>query len=186
MLLYLCFFIVDEMLLTTDSGNYKLNTFSDKNMCRLFEKFVLEYYRTHHPEFKPCAKQIKWDIVEEESSAKDVLPILQTDVYLSIGDRTLIIDTKYYSKAMQTHHEKKTVHSHNHAQIFQYVVNHDRNHTGRTDGMLLYARTQEEIQPDGNVKLHDGNVLYYRNLDLNQDFDGIKSQLEAFVESYQQ
>lgn len=185
MLLYLCYFIVEEMLLTTESGNYKLNAFSDDRMCRLFEKFVLEYYRAHHPEFKACAKQIKWDIVEEESTAKDILPILQTDVYLSIGDRTLIIDTKYYSKSMQTHLEKKTIHSNNHAQIFQYVVNHDREHTGKTDGMLLYARTQEEIKPDGQVKLHDGNILYYRNLDLNQDFEGIKSQLEAFVKPYQ-
>lgn len=50
-----------------------------------------------------------------------------------------------------------------------------------TDGMLLYAKTQEEIQPDGQMKWHDGNMIYYRNLDLNQDFDGIKQQLENFV-----
>ena len=96
MLLYLCYFIVDNSLLTTEKGSYNLQSFSDERLCRLFEKFVLEYYRTHHPEYKPCAKQIKWNIVEEESSAKDILPFLQTDVYLTIGERTLIIDTKYY------------------------------------------------------------------------------------------
>lgn len=186
MLLYLCFFIVDELLLTTEDGGYRSHSFSDERMCRLFEKFVLEYYLKHHPELKPCARQIKWDIVEDESSAADILPILQTDVYLSIGDRTLIIDTKYYSKSMQSNYEKKTIHSNNHAQIFQYVVNHDKNHTGKTDGMLLYARTQEEIQPHGHVKLSDGNMLYYRSLDLNQDFEGIKKQLEGFVENYPQ
>ena len=47
--------------------------------------------------------------------------------------------------------------------------------------MLLYARTQEEIQPDGHVRLRDGNMLYFRNLDLNQDFEHIKRDLDLFV-----
>lgn len=183
MLLYLCFFIVDDILLTTDEGKYKMFTFSDNRMCRLFEKFVLEYFRTHHPEYKPTARQIEWNIIKDETS-KGILPILQTDVFLTIGERTLIIDTKYYGKTMQSNFEKKTIHSANQNQIFTYVVNHDQTHSGKTDGMLLYAKTQEEIQPNGQVKLHDGNMLYYRNLDLNQDFDGIKQQLEALITPY--
>lgn len=149
-------------------------------MCRLYEKFVLEYYRKHHPEFKACAKQIKWNIIEEETST-EMLPILQTDIYLTIGERTLIIDTKYYSKSLHSHYDKHTIHSHNQNQILTYVLNHDRNHTGKTDGILLYAKTQEEFQPEGQMKWHDGNMIYYRNLNLNQDFDGIKQQLENLV-----
>lgn len=184
MLLYLCYFIVDNILLTTERGSYNLQSYSDEKLSRLFEKFVLEYYKRHHPECNPSAKQIKWNIIEDESPAKDILPILQTDIYLTIGDRTLIIDTKYYSQSMQTRYEKRTIHSNNHAQIFQYVINHDKNHTGKTDGMLLYARTQEEIQPDGQVKLGDKNMIYYRNLDLNQEFSGIRAQLEGFINMY--
>ena len=60
-------------------------------------------------------------------------------------------------------------------------MNHDRNHTGKTDGMLLYAKTQEEIVPDNQAKFADGNTIYYRTLDLNQDFENIKSQLESLV-----
>lgn len=181
MLLYLCYFIVDEMLLTTERGEYRLHSFSDERMCRLFEKFVLEYYRSHHPELRPCARQIDWNIVEDESPAANILPVLQTDVYLTVGERTLIIDTKYYGRSMQSYFEKKTIHSGNLAQIFEYVVNLDSGHQGTTDGMLLYARTQEEIQPDGHVRLRDGNMLYFRNLDLNQDFEHIKRDLDLFV-----
>ncbi len=180
MLLYICYFIIDNLLLSTDEGNIKTHNFSDKNMCRLYEKFVLEYYRKHHPEFKACAKQIKWNIIEEETST-EMLPILQTDIYLTIGERTLIIDTKYYSKSLHSHYDKHTIHSHNQNQILTYVLNHDRNHTGKTDGILLYAKTQEEFQPEGQMKWHDGNMIYYRNLNLNQDFDGIKQQLENLV-----
>ena len=179
MLLYLCYFIIDNMLLSTDEGNVKMHTFSDEHMCRLYEKFVLEYYRRHHPEYNACVKQIAWNIDKEETTA--TLPILQTDIYLTLGDRTLIIDTKYYSKNHQTNFDKPTIHSHNQFQILGYVLNHDREHSGKTDGMLLYARTQEDFQPDGHMKWHDGNMIYYRNLDLNQDFKGIQQQLENLV-----
>lgn len=180
MLLYLCYFVIDNILLSTDAGDIKMHTFTDEHMCRLYEKFVLEYYRKHHPEFKACAKQIVWNVIEEETSM-DMLPILQTDIFLTLGERTLIIDTKYYSRTTQVYFDKHTIHSNNQNQILTYVLNNDRNHSGKTDGMLLYAKTQEEIQPDGQMKWHDGNMIYYRNLDLNQDFDGIKQQLETFV-----
>ena len=60
MLLYICYFIVSEWIMTTEEGNYKMREFSDDHMCRLFEKFVLEYYKKHHPETKACAAQIGW------------------------------------------------------------------------------------------------------------------------------
>lgn len=181
MLLYLCYFVVQELLLTTDEGKFKQQKFSDDRMCRLFEKFVLEYYKKHHPEFKPTAKQIEWNLDKEKSPGINLLPLLKTDVFLTINDRTLIIDTKYYSKIMVEHYDKKSIAAHNQQQIFTYVVNHDRKHEGKTDGMLLYAKTQEEVQPDDMVTISDGNRLYYKNLDLNQDFEGIKSQLESFL-----
>ncbi|MCM1502064.1 MAG: 5-methylcytosine-specific restriction endonuclease system specificity protein McrC [Bacteroidales bacterium] len=180
MLLYLCYFIIDNTLLSTDEGKVKMLTFSDEKMCRLYEKFVLEYYRRHHPEFHACARQISWNVVKEETTL-EMLPILQTDIFLTIGERTLIIDTKYYSKSLQTNYDKRTIHSHNQNQILTYVLNHDREHTGNTDGILLYAMTEEEFHPHGQMKWHDGNMIYYRNLDLNQDFEGIKQQLELLV-----
>ena len=95
-LVYICLFIFEELLMTTDEGPYKLRALSDDQMARLFEKFVLEYYKRHHPDTMPRAAQIKWNVKKEEP-ANSILPIMQTDVMLSIGDRTLIIDTKYGS-----------------------------------------------------------------------------------------
>lgn len=183
MLLYLCYFVIDNMLLSTDAGAVRMHTFSDRHMCRLFERFVLEYYRRHHPELNPCARQIEWSVVEQETTMS-MLPVLRTDIFLSFGERTLIIDTKYYTRNHQTYYDKATIHSNNQNQIFTYVMNHDYIHRGNTDGMLLYAKTQEEFQPDGQMKCRDGNTIYYRNLDLNRDFDGIRDQLENLVKPY--
>ena len=60
-------------------------------------------------------------------------------------------------------------------------MNKDTNHTGKVDGMLLYAKTQEDVVPDGQVVYNDGNVIYFRTLDLNKKFDEIRAQLDGIV-----
>lgn len=180
MLLYMCYFIVKNMLLTTDRGKYDMDVFSDENMNRLYEKFILEYYKRHHPDLRAEAGQIDWNIKKDVSDA-NVLPIMKTDVMLHLSKRTLIIDAKYYGKTMQRHFDKRTIHSNNLYQIQSYVYNYDKEHTGEVDGMLLYAKTQEDIVPDNKIVLNDGNVIYFRTLDLNQTFDGIKKQLDILV-----
>lgn len=183
MLLYLCYFVVQGLLLSTDRGRFNQQLFDEDRMCRLFEKFVLEYYKRWHPDIHPSASHIDWDIDKEQSPGAYMLPLLKSDVMLKFGERTLIIDTKYYSKSTQEYFGKNTIKSANLFQIYTYVMNLDRQQ-GKTDGMLLYAKTGDEIQPNDMVMLSDNNRLYYRNLDLNQDFDNIKSQLEDIISLY--
>ena len=180
LLLYICYFIISEWVLTTENGKFQMREFSDEHMCRLFEKFVLSYYKKHHPDLKPCAAQIDWNI-ETEQSTLNILPIMQTDILLTIGERTLIIDTKYYTRSMQKQFDKATIHSNNLYHIHTYVTEYDENHTGKVDGMLLYAKTQEDIVPDGQLKRKDGNYIYFKTLDLNQDFENIKKQLDGVI-----
>ncbi|MCK8622544.1 5-methylcytosine-specific restriction endonuclease system specificity protein McrC [Prevotella sp. E13-27] len=182
MLLNICRLIFENMLMTTEGGNYKLRSLSDFQMSKLFEKFVLEYYRMHHPEAKPRASQISWSI-KNENSALGILPRMQTDVMLTIGDRTLIIDTKYYSQTLQSNFDKQKIHSNNLYQIYTYVTEQDKERVGRVDGMLLYAKTQEDIVPDNHVTMESGNKLFFRTLDLNQDFYNISQQLDNIVNS---
>lgn len=181
MLIYLCYFIVREWLLTSDEGAHKMREFSDEHMNRLFEKFVLEYYKKHHPQLKACAKQIEWKNIDKELSETKFLPDMQTDILLTMGERTLIIDTKYYAKSMQRQFNKVTIHSNNLYQIHTYVTEYDEGHQGNVDGMLLYAKTQEEIVPDGHIKHKDGNTIFFRTLDLNTDFEAIKNCLDNFI-----
>ena len=47
--------------------------------------------------------------------------------------------------------------------------------------MLLYAKTDEDIVPDGVMKLNNGNRIFFRSLDLNVPFDKIKNQLDSFI-----
>ncbi len=183
MLLYICYFVISEWLLTTEEGKFRLKEFSDDHMCRLYEKFILEYYKRHHPECKPSAKVVKWNFDMEKVTPESlsVLPIMQTDIFIEKGERTLIIDAKYYSHSLGHHMAKDVLHSPNFYQINSYVLNYDSKHTGLVDGLLLYAQTKNEGKLDYEYPSNDGNVFYIKSLDLNQPFELIKEQLENLI-----
>ncbi len=50
-------------------------------------------------------------------------------------------------------------------------------------GMLLYARTDETIQPD-NVYQMSGNQISVKTLDINREFADIATQLKAIVDKH--
>ena len=71
-------------------------------------------------------------------------------------------------------------------QIFTYVKNCDYvfgEEDHKVSGMLLYAKTEEEIQPDNIYQMH-GNQITVKTLDLNQKFDIIAKQLDDIVKNH--
>ena len=181
MLMNVCYFILDGMLLTTETGAYRMATFSDEHMAKLFEKFVLEYYKRHHSELNANADHIEWNIDRENSPMIEFLPEMKTDITLRKDDKTLIIDTKYYGHMMQEQFNKLSIHSGNMYQIFTYVKNLDSGNTGNVSGMLLYAKTDEAVAPDLDA-VFGKNRIRVKTLDLNCEFAKIREQLDGFVE----
>lgn len=181
MLLNICYLIIESMLMTEQDGSQKLARYiDDQRMHRLYEKFVLEYYRKHYPQFNASAAIINWDV---GSGRIEYLPKMQSDITLRYKGKTLIIDTKYYEHTMQTNSlfNNQTLHSQNMYQIFTYVKNMDSTHSGNVSGLLLYAKTDEDIVPD-NDYIIGGNRISVKTLDLNSDFSNISKQLNAIVE----
>ena len=182
LLMNICCFILDGMLQTTESGDYKMAAFSDEHMARLYEKFILGYYKEHHTYLSEVrAAQVKWDIIgDNDVSLIRFLPVMQTDVMLRLKDKILIIDAKFYGKTLQHRFDKYTLHSGNVYQIYSYVKNQDVKHTGNVGGLLLYAKTDEEITPNGMVNI-GGNWIGAATLDLNVDFRIIAEQLDKIA-----
>lgn len=181
MLISVCYLIIKGLLQTTSSGNIKLMDFLDEQrMSRLYEKFILEYYKKEYPRLKASALQIPWDLKGEPD---EFLPIMQSDTILSKGKKTLIIDAKYYSRSMQSYYDKHTLHSANLYQIYTYVKNYDVNNTGNVSGLLIYAKTDERTYPDSNYKMA-GNQIGATTLDLDKEFKDIRRQLDAIVDKY--
>lgn len=180
MLIGICYFVLTGLLLTTESGQYKLAEFLDEQrMSRLFEKFVLEYYRYHYPQLKAAASWIPWNL---DAGEDKFLPKMHTDIMLQNGDRVLIIDTKFYARTMKewSDSDKRKLYSEHLYQIFAYVKNKDVGNSGKVEGMVLYAKTQEQVVPDC-VYVMGGNKISAKTLDLNMRFSDIEIQLNNIV-----
>ena len=181
MLISICYLVIKGLLQTNMDGTTRLMDFLDEQrMCRLYEKFILEYYRREFPQLSASASQIPWAL---DDGIGEMLPVMQTDIMLSRGSQVLIIDAKYYSHTTQTQYDTRTLHSGNLYQIFTYVKNKEADMgvaLHDVSGMLLYAKTDELVQPDKTYQM-SGNKISVRTLDLNCKFSEIAKQLDEIA-----
>lgn len=187
MLITVCYMVVKGLLQTQSDGTTRMVDFlDDQRMSHLYEKFILEYYRKEHPELTVSAARIPWALDDDENT---LLPVMQSDIMLEnkSDNKVLIIDAKYYSHSLaKNRFNTQTLHSANLYQIFTYVKNKEKSmnpEKHEVSGMLLYAKTDEDLQPD-NCYHMSGNKISVRTLDLNQDFSQITKQLESIVEEH--
>ena len=184
LLITICYLVVKGLLQSQSDGAVKMMDFLDEQrMCRLYEKFILEYYKKHYPQIRTAASQIDWAL---DDGIGTMLPAMQSDIMLSYQkadiNKTLIIDAKYYAHTTQVQYDVHTLHSNNLYQIFTYVKN-KATKGGEVAGMLLYAKTDEEIYPNNEYQM-SGNQITVRTLDLNCDFAEIAAQLDGIVQKH--
>ena len=184
MMISICYLVVKGLLQTNSYGNTKLMDFIDEQrMCYLYEKFILQYYKKEFPQLSVNASRISWQLDNGEDT---LLPIMQSDISLQKDNTVLIIDAKYYSHTTHVKYDKHTLYSNNLYQIFTYVKNKDyelRQQKHEVSGMLLYAKTDEDIQPN-NVYQMSGNQISVKTLDLNLPFSDISRQLNDIVKMH--
>ena len=184
MLMAVCWLVVKGLLQTqSDGATRMMDFFDEQRMCRLYEKFILEYYRREHPRLRASASFVEWAL---DDGMSEGLPAMRSDITLSAGGRVLIIDAKYYASTMQSNFNKRTVHSGNLYQIFAYVKNKQAalervGERVEVSGMLLYAATDEEVQPDVTYRM-SGNQIGVRTLDLDRPFEEIRAQLDGIAD----
>ena len=124
----------------------------EQRMCRLYEKFILEYYRKEFPQLSVNASQISWAL---DDGAGEMLPVMQTDIMLSQGSKILIIDAKYYSHITQVQYDTRSLHSGNLYQIFTYVKNKEAEFTGELHEVSQYTKlhTMSSLKPISKYRL---------------------------------
>ena len=182
MLVNICVMVLNECLQTSEDGHNRLAVFDDDKKARLFEKFVLEYYRKHFLKYQPNPSEIKWDTEENT----ELLPKMMSDICLTDKrGKKLIIDTKYYNKIMLSRFDNdiKKLRSSHLYQIFSYVKNEDRDLSRNVSGLLLYAKTDEDINLNQKYLLN-GNRISVHTIDLYVNFDDIKRQLNLIIEEW--
>ena len=186
MLLYICRLIITSSLMS-EEGRKKSISIDDQELFKLFENFVRRYYYIRYRSYVVQKRRIKWATDVEEKHA-DFLPSLNPDVMLERRDKTLILDTKFYTvQIMSNHHGKKTTDSNNLYQMYAYVKNKadekekDGYDPSGVRGLILYAKTEDEEELDLEYSMR-GNKIFVKTLDMNDDWDKIEGRLNSFID----
>ena len=185
----LCYLIINGLLVNKSDGSFELMDFvNEKTLSSLFESFVKKYYQIEYKgKLKASGERIQWQIDSDYENNKmiELLPQMHTDITLKYGNKELIIDTKFYDKTISKNgfngSDKETIKSNNWYQINSYVTNKvyeykKQNKNIEVSGILLYAKTDEEMSPDIETKVMDSN-MYVKTIDLNIQFKHIEKQL---------
>lgn len=185
MLIGVCRLVVEGLLQTQEEGSNKLGDFLDEQKEHaLYEAFVRAYFRKEHPMLYAGKSHINW-MLDWDSSSSNPLPLMKADIILEQGKTTFIIDTKYYRKNLTEYYGSRRVYSSDLYQIFAYVKNYSLQKTVEDPdqevmGLLLYAKTDDHEQAHGDYQM-SGNKIMVRTLDLDQEFMGIKQDLDQIA-----
>lgn len=181
MLINLCYLVTQDLIQSENKGCKKIANFiDDQKLHRLFEKFILEYYKYHYPTLRIAPEYINW---ASDDGVTSLLPTMKTDVTIRTKhDNVLVIDAKYYSQIMQNndYFDSTSIRSQHLYQIYSYVKNLDLTNSGKVWGMLLYAKSDDTVLPNNSYSL-GGNRIDVSTLDLSLDFSSIITKLDGII-----
>ncbi len=166
--------VYQNLLPNQEKGHFKFKDFlrDERQMARVFEEFIRNFYKIEVPEAKVYREDLRWKMSGESGA---FLPKMQTDISIKLGDRKLIIDAKYYTETLQKYYNSEKIHSQHLYQLFAYLKNQEN---PKAEGILLYPTTEKSLSL---VYTHEGHKIRIETLNLNQDWRGIRGDLLKII-----
>lgn len=186
-LMSICQLISDCLFVEEGPGQAKFLDFrrDDARMSKLFEDFVIAFYRHEQDEFSVNhqGRGIKWDDIDTAEHHRRVIPRMEGDVLLDSKNqrRRIILDCKYYSGGAFTsrYDGAKKLRSEHLYQLLAYLRNREATVPGpKHEGILLYPMIDEPVAVDVCL---EGFPIRVRGIDLAQDWRDIHADMLAFI-----
>lgn len=177
LLLSVCRLLFENRLPDPRPGDVRFADFTadDKQMARLFEAFVRNFYRREQSLFpRVGSERFGWRHVEASATDRALLPEMRTDVTLTSLARKLVIDAKFYRETLTAYHGTPSVHAANLYQLLAYLQNLPPTPGQSRDGLLLYPTTGREL--DLSYVLH-GHRVRVATVDLAADWPAIHARM---------
>lgn len=157
----------------------------EKKMQKIFEKFILNFYKYEQTEYQSRAEKLKWDLGEGNPN---LVPEMNTDISLlsKHTKQKIIIDAKYYSKTLNEYFDIPKIRSGHFYQLYAYLSHsHD---TIITRGILVYPTNGTKVDETYTLPIRVGNkvditTIRIFTIDLNQDWGKIEKQMFDLIES---
>jgi 5-methylcytosine-specific restriction enzyme subunit McrC len=183
LLLSICELVTDSLMIDQNDGSYRFRDFlrDERRMARVYEEFLMNFYRTERPDLSVRKEKITWASAGTEVENLAYLPSMETDISIRGLDQTLIIDAKYYKDTLTNYFDTERVHSTNLYQLFAYLKNLEARggQDSRSEGMLLYPVVNKHIRLE--YQLH-GHRVRICTVDLNRHWSEINGELLELIE----
>lgn len=181
-LLAVCQFAHEGLIADEEEGGRRFREFErdEVKMRLLFEAFIRNLLRRRlGPEYSVGARRIGWQRARGDAASLSLLPSLNMDVVIELGDRILIIDTKYTTKCLSTRFSVDRARSEHLFQLFAYVKNMyaARPHAA-VSGLLLYPAVGRGLDVSFSIADHSIRLLTLR---LDREWTAIERDVVALV-----
>ncbi len=184
-----CKMIYDQLLPSETVGRYEFVNMTDEKLFRIFEKFILEFYKKHLKQtiYTHIKKErLGWQETAYEGGIEDFLPSLETDVSLFNETSKLVIECKFYESALQTRtignlNIRSTFISTHINQLFVYLKNLEMKDKNTLSGLLIYPENGEKV--DATYNMH-GNKVSIKTINLDSSPQEINDAMLACLEPF--
>ena len=180
-LLSVCWLIHEHLLVDEQSGKARFTEFSEERMEKLYEDFIIQFYRREQDRFRvnQRGRVISWLDEGTPDHQRSKLPRMEADVILEAPDRRIIMDAKYYRDTLGGRYGGK-LHSNNLYQLLAYLRNREATVASgpRHEGILLYPTVDAPVAVDVCL---EGFSVRARSIDLAQKWSNIHDGMLALV-----
>ena len=179
--LAVCELLHRHLLPTQVAGEWRLHDFrgSDQEMGHLFEDFVRNFIRREMPQVRVLSRSYAWEAEAVGDSPIELLPGLETDIPLRLGDQRLIVECKFTGRPLITNRWDRTMLRSAHLnQLFVYLSNVGSHWRPPAAGLLLYATVDRELSL--HYRLGGRDVLV-RTLDLARPWADIHARFKGLL-----
>ena len=182
-LLHLCRIIHENLLVNEEEGTAQFRDFREdpQKMGLVFQQFVKTFCE-RETDYRVSAPRIDWFGAEASETDLRHLPGMQTDIVLRSPERTIILDTKFYTSPLDTRFGVERAKSGHLYQIFAYVTNWAATVPAddpEPEGWLLYAAVDGDF--DYRFELM-GRPIRVCSIDLGQGWREIEGDLKGLVD----
>ena len=165
----------------SEGGDVKFRDFTrdDVKMRKVFQDFVLNFYKLNQSKYSVYPERLQWDSVDSDGDPW-MFPFMYTDVTLTSPNRKIVLDTKYYQEAFQNNWGKETIRSDHLYQLNTYLdyTKSPADPNAKLDGILLYPATNEEFTLKKQTR---GHQIIVAAVDLRGDWKSISNRLLELI-----
>lgn len=169
--------MINKKIIPSDNkGKFSFYEISDDDdtMSAIYEEFIRNFYKLH-TNYTVSSKHYKWFLLPLLESSSKFLPRMETDIELvdKVSDTKIIIDAKYYKRALNSRYNQEKHSSSNMYQMNTYLLHNMEYNNLR--GILLYPSVGYSFN---NIYLReDQYTLEFHTIDLDQEWLNIENDL---------